>query len=168
NSGHYGLSDTNILMLYLLGVLWVATRRGRGPAILASLLGVAAFDFCFVPPYLTFAVADTQYLVTFAVMLLTALTISTLTDRVRRQAEFARQRERRTAALFELSRRLAASHNLDDILEATLAQVGAGFDGDLAIMTPAAGSLNLVARAAHGQPLVDDAKEASVAQWVFE
>lgn len=167
-SGHYGLSDTNILMLYLLGVLWVATRRGRGPAILASLLGVAAFDFCFVPPYLTFAVADTQYLVTFAVMLLTALTISTLTDRVRRQAEFARQRERRTAALFELSRRLAASHSLDDILEATLGQVGAGFEGDLAIMTPATGRPNLFTRAMRGEPLVDDAKEASVAQWAFE
>src|SRR5436309_755722 len=89
-ANHHALSNTNVLMLYLLGVLWVATRHGRGPAILASLLGVAAFDFCFVPPYLTFAVADTQYLVTFAVMLLTALTISTLTDRVRRQAEFAR------------------------------------------------------------------------------
>ena len=168
NSGHYGLSDSNILMLYLLGVLWVATRRGRGPAILASLLGVAAFDLCFVPPYLTFAVADTQYLVTFAVMLLTALTISTLTDRVRRQAEFARQRERRTAALFELSRRLAASHSFDDILEATLGQVSAGFEGDLAIMTPESGGQKLITRATKGDALVDDAKEASVAQWVFE
>src|SRR5437763_17091581 len=55
-------ANTTVLMLYLLGVLWVASRHGRGHAILAAVWGVAAFDFCFVPPYLTFAVADTQYL----------------------------------------------------------------------------------------------------------
>jgi two-component system sensor histidine kinase KdpD len=166
-SGHYDLSDTNILMLYLLGVLWVATRHGRGPAILASLLGVAAFDFCFVVPYLTFAVADTQYLVTFAVMLLTALTISTLTDRVRRQAEFARQRERRTAALFELSRRLTVSQNVEDIFQATLAQVGGVFEGDLAILIPSE-NFALVVRAKTGQRFADGPKESAVAQWVYE
>jgi two-component system sensor histidine kinase KdpD len=52
---------------------------------------VAAFDFCFVQPYLRFTYYDRQYLVTFAVMLLTALVISTLTHRVRMQAEAARQ-----------------------------------------------------------------------------
>jgi len=90
---HFHVADTNVLMLYLLGVLAVAVRYTRGAAILASVLGVAAFDFCFVPPYLTFSVADQQYLVTFAVMLLTALTIGTLTHRVREQAEAARQRQ---------------------------------------------------------------------------
>src|SRR5205823_3732497 len=84
------LANTNVLMLYLLGVLWIATRYSRGAAVFASLLGVAAFDFCFVTPYLTFNVADEQYLVTFAVMLVAALTISTLTHRVRVQSEAAR------------------------------------------------------------------------------
>jgi two-component system sensor histidine kinase KdpD len=94
------VSNTNILMLYLLGVLWVATRHTRGAAVLASVLGVAAFDFCFVPPYLRLAYYDRQYLVTFAVMLLTALVISTLTHRVRMQAEVARQAWERVEAEF--------------------------------------------------------------------
>src|SRR3954447_1246259 len=80
----------NILMLYLLGVLWVATHHSRGAAVLASVLGVLAFDFNFVPPYHTLTVHDQQYLVTFAVMLMTALLISELTHRVRRQSEAAR------------------------------------------------------------------------------
>jgi two-component system sensor histidine kinase KdpD len=84
-------ANTNVLMLYLLGVLWVATRYTRGPAVLASILGVAAFDVCFVPPYFTFTVNDEQYLATFVVMLLTALTISTLTHRARVQSEAARE-----------------------------------------------------------------------------
>src|SRR5215470_9437481 len=63
------LTEANLIMLYLLGVAVVAMRCGRGPAIWTSILSVAAFDFFFVPPYLTFAVADMAYLVTFTVML---------------------------------------------------------------------------------------------------
>ena len=63
----------NMIMVYLLGVIAVAVQFGRGPSILASVLGVLAFDFFFVPPQLTFAVTDTQYLVTFAVMLVDGL-----------------------------------------------------------------------------------------------
>ncbi|HLF27686.1 MAG TPA: DUF4118 domain-containing protein [Anaerolineae bacterium] len=80
---------SNLIMVYLLGVVFVAMRFGRGPSILASILSVAAFDFFFVSPYLTFAVSDTQYLVTFGVMRLTALVISNLTVRIRQQAEAA-------------------------------------------------------------------------------
>src|SRR5690349_15095831 len=81
-----GVADTNILMLYLVGVLWVATHHSRPAAIVASVLGVVAFDFTFVPPYYTLSVHDRQYVVTFAVMLLTALTISTLTHNARARA----------------------------------------------------------------------------------
>jgi two-component system sensor histidine kinase KdpD len=160
------LSNTNVLMLYLLGVVWIATRHGRGPAILASLLGVAAFDFCFVPPYLTFAVADSQYIVTFSVMLVTAVVLSTLADRVRRQAQFARHRERRTAALFDLSRQIAASPNVEGIIEAALKQVGAVFEADVAILLPQ--QANLMVRSQRGAAFANDPKELAVAQWVFD
>src|SRR5256712_5122755 len=102
------LAEANLIMLYLLGVAVVAMRVGRGPALWTSVLSVAAFDFFFVPPYLTFAVADMQYLVTFSVMLFVALVISTLTVRLRQQADAARQRERRTSALYAMSRELAS------------------------------------------------------------
>ena len=74
----------NVAMVYLLAVVVIALRFSRGPAVAASVLGVAAFDFFFVPPRLTFAVADAQYLVTFAIMLVVALVISELTAVVRR------------------------------------------------------------------------------------
>ena len=85
------LDDANVLMLYLLAVLWVATRHSRGAAALASVLAVAAVDFCVVPPYLTFVVANRQYTFTFAAMLVTALVISGLTHRVRARATEARR-----------------------------------------------------------------------------
>ena len=61
----------------------VAMRFGRGPAALAALLNVAAFDFFFVPPRLSFAVSDVQYLVTFAVMLVVGLLVGQLTAGLR-------------------------------------------------------------------------------------
>jgi two-component system sensor histidine kinase KdpD len=94
------LIDANVLMLYLLGVLWVAGHHSRGAAIFASILSVATFDFCFVPPYLTFVVADRQYLFTFAVMLITALTTSNLTLRVRRHADEAKHAWERVESEF--------------------------------------------------------------------
>jgi two-component system sensor histidine kinase KdpD len=59
----------NLIMLYLVGVAWIAARHGRGPAVLASVLSVLAFDFFFVPPPLSFTVADTRHLLTFVIML---------------------------------------------------------------------------------------------------
>jgi two-component system sensor histidine kinase KdpD len=107
------LADTNVLMLYLLGVLWVATRFDRGAAILASVLGVVAFDLCFVPPYFTLNVADQQYLITFGVMLLTALVISTLTHRVRAQSRAASEAWERAEAEFLRNTLLSSvSHDL--------------------------------------------------------
>ncbi|HEY9868824.1 MAG TPA: DUF4118 domain-containing protein [Candidatus Obscuribacterales bacterium] len=101
---------TNLIMIYLLGVVVVATRYGLGPSVLASILSVASFDFFYTHPYLTFVVSDTQYLLTFAVMLLVAIVISTLTTRAREhaaavsQAELQIERERlRNALLSSLS-----------------------------------------------------------------
>jgi two-component system sensor histidine kinase KdpD len=113
------LANSNVLMLYLLGVLWIATRYSRGAAVFASLLGVAAFDVCFVPPYFRFNVADEQYVVTFAVMLVTALTISTLTHRVRVQSEAARAAWERVEAEFLRNTLLSGvSHELRTPLSA--------------------------------------------------
>jgi two-component system sensor histidine kinase KdpD len=67
------VDPANIVMLFLLAVFLVAWLLGRGPALLAAFLAVALFDFFFVLPHFSFAVADAQYLITFAVMLAVAL-----------------------------------------------------------------------------------------------
>jgi two-component system sensor histidine kinase KdpD len=110
---YFHLADTNILMLYLLAVVWIATRYTRGPAILTSVLGVAAFDYLFVRPYYTFTVADQQYLITFTVMLTTALVISALTLRLRAHARQAQEAWERVEAEFLRNTLLSAvSHDL--------------------------------------------------------
>ncbi|MBL9007795.1 MAG: DUF4118 domain-containing protein [Myxococcales bacterium] len=98
---HFELSE--VIMVYLLGIIAVSVGYGRGPALLASTLSVALFDFCFVPPYYTFRVADTRFIFTFAVMFIVGLVISRLSGEVKRQAERALRAEKealRCAARF--------------------------------------------------------------------
>ena len=97
----------NIVMVFLLSVVGVAVWNGRGPAVLAAFVNVAAFDFFFVPPQGTFAVSDVQYLLTFAVMLIVGLVTGQLTAGLRFQASVATHRETRSRALFEAARDLS-------------------------------------------------------------
>lgn len=93
------LALTNLVMIYLLSIAWVAYRHGFKESFLAALLSVLAVNFFFVPPRWTFAVADFEYVVTFAVMLIVSLLISTLAARSKAQSERALDRERRTTML---------------------------------------------------------------------
>lgn len=102
------VAEANIVMVFLAAVAWVAFRHGRGPAVWTSVLSVLVYDVFFVPPYYSLTVADTQYLLTFAVMLSIGLLISTLTARLRTQLELGRQRERRTLALHRLGKQLSS------------------------------------------------------------
>ncbi len=114
----FDISPTNLVMVYLLAVVLSAVYFGRGPAILASFLSVLVFDFFFVPPYMTLAVSDTEYLLTFAGLLTVGWVISYLTARAREQAESAQRREADTATLYALSRDLAAADGMDAVLKA--------------------------------------------------
>jgi len=116
------LELSNIVMLFLLAVVGVALRFGRGPAVLAAFLGVGLFDFFFVLPRFSFAVSDVQYLLTFAVMLVVALVVGQLTAGLKVQAEAATEREHRVRSLYDMSRDLSAALMADQV-----ADIGARF-----------------------------------------
>jgi two-component system, OmpR family, sensor histidine kinase KdpD len=158
---------TNLVMVYLLGATIAALRLGRGPASLTSMVNVAAFDFFFVAPRFTFAVGDLQYVVTFAVMLIVALIIANLVASVRAQTRVAGARERRTALLYEMSRELAATRQLDNIASVAVKHVAETFAGLAVVLIPdAAGRLH------HPRgtptPVALRGADLSVAQWVLD
>jgi two-component system sensor histidine kinase KdpD len=127
---------SNIVMVYLLGVTLAGLRLGRGPSLVTSLLNVAAFDFFFVPPRFTFAIADAQYFVTFAVMLIIALVIANLMASVRQQTRVAGARERRTALLYAMSRELAATRGLSSLALVAVNHVAEVFQCKAVILLP--------------------------------
>ncbi|HBP64792.1 MAG TPA: sensor histidine kinase KdpD, partial [Desulfosporosinus sp.] len=101
------LGIVNISMLFLLPVLLSAARWGRFPAVITAIMGVITFDFFFVLPFFSFTVSDMRYLITFAIFILVAFITGTLSDRLKRQINYSRQRESRVSALFALSRDIA-------------------------------------------------------------
>jgi two-component system sensor histidine kinase KdpD len=166
--GMFGrFNNSNLIMIYLLGVCFVAVRLGRGPSALAACLSVAAFDFCFVPPYLTFAVSDTQYLLTFGVMLLVGFLISTLAVRVRDQAEAARRREQRTQLLYSVSRELAGLGTPEEIARITGRHVNDAVRGPAVLLLPRPDG-TLAVSPPEVKSIATEPREISVAQWVFE
>ena len=158
------ISPTNLVMVYLLVVVIAAIYLGRGPAILASILGVLAFDFLFVTPYFTFAVSDTQYIITFIGLLLVGIVISQLAARASEQAGAARQREAETAELYDLSRDLASAVDIGAILQALHKHLEQTFGRTIAILLPEGPrlSMNIIS-----EGLSLDEEELAVADWVY-
>lgn len=161
------LAESNVVMIYLAGIAFISARLGRGPGIAASIASVLTFDFFFVPPHFTFAVSDTQYFITFAVMLVIALTISNLTSRFREQVVKSRQRERRTEALFRLSRQLAGATGTEFLVAMAWKQLTELFGPDVALFL--ADEKNaLQARAGEKTATALNPTNRIVAQWVHE
>jgi two-component system sensor histidine kinase KdpD len=145
------LDLANIVMLFLLTVLLMAARFGRGPAVLAAFVSVALFDFFFVPPQLSFTVNDAQYLVTFAVMLAVALVTGQLTAGLRQQAEMASLKEQQTRALYEMARELAGALTSQQVSEIVQRFLQMEFDLDAVLLLPdEQGSLRTVSPVAEG------------------
>lgn len=162
---YFALAD--LAMVYLLGVVLAASRSGRGPTLLATLLSVAAFDFFFVPPYYSFAVSDIGYFVTFIVMFVVAFITSRLTLRVREQAEAARLRERRTAAFYHLSRELVREREVERLSDIAVKHISELFSSQVVILVPD-GNGNLVIPITGPGTFALDQREFSVAQWAFD
>jgi two-component system sensor histidine kinase KdpD len=158
---------TNLVMVYLLGATIAALRLGRGPATAAAVANTLAFDFFFVPPRFSFAVANFEYVVTFGVMLAVALIIATLVASVRAQTRVAGARERRTALLYAMSRELAATRSLEDLARVAVKHVAETFAGRAVVLVPdAKGRL----RHPKSSPIVGSllGADLSVAQWVYD
>ena len=155
----------NLVMLYLGSAVVAAVYLGRGPALLTSILGVLAFDFFLVPPYMTFAVSDTQYLITFTGLFLVSLVVSTLTVRTREQAESAIQREAHTSALYTLGRDLTSATDLHQVVDIIISHISQIFGRDVVVFLPENGKLKFYAASPEYCP---DANEMAVASWAFE
>lgn len=160
------INPTNLVMPYLAAVMLVAVWSGRYPAIIASLLSVIAFDVVFVPHYYTLAVADAEYLLTFAGLLAVGIVISTLAARAREQELAARRRERQTAALYELSQKLAAASELNQIAQTVVDHVQTTLGNAAALFLPNNKGEGLIMQASTPGYQLDAADDA-VAHWVF-
>ncbi len=155
----------NLVVVYLLAVVLVAVRYGRGPAALAAFVSVACFDFFFVPPRFSFAVSDVQYVLTFVVMLAVGLIVGQLTAGLRFQARVAMHREERAGALYEIARDLSGAVQIEQVVKISDESIERTFRANAMLLLPdSVGKLRLTPpeRAA---PLPVD---VGIAQWAFD
>src|SRR5688500_18288507 len=87
------LAETDVVLLYLVGITVAAARFGRAASVATAALSVAAFDVFFIPPFFTFAVHDSRHVLTFAMMFVVGLFVSAVAARLRDQERDARARE---------------------------------------------------------------------------
>jgi two-component system sensor histidine kinase KdpD len=159
------LDRSNIVAIYILAVVLVGMRLGRGPAAFAAVLCVSAFDFFFVPPRFSFAVSDVQYLLTFCIMLIVGLIAGQLTAGLRSQARVALHREERAAALYEIARELSSAVQFDQVVKISNESVERTFHASAALLLPDATGRVALASARSGPSLRVD---TAIAQWAFD
>jgi two-component system sensor histidine kinase KdpD len=155
----------NIVAVFILTVVLVGMRLGRGPAALAAVLSVGAFDFFFVPPRFSFAVSDVQYLLTFFVMLAVGLITGQLTAGLRFQARVASHREERAGSLYEVSRKLSGAMQIDEVIKVSQEAVERTFRATAAWLLPAANGLLALRSPVDSAPLAVD---LGIAQWAYD
>jgi two-component system, OmpR family, sensor histidine kinase KdpD len=160
--GAFGYRSVGVL--YLLAVIGLSLRVGRGPVFVAGILAAAVWDFVFIPPRFTFIIGSLDDAMLFAATIGVSLVAGQLTSRVRAQSRNERMREERVTALFHLTRALAAAKTLDDAVFSALRLSDELFDAQtsLALADENGGIVPHFA----GSYVLDE-KERAVAEWVF-
>ncbi|MFZ0004458.1 MAG: sensor histidine kinase KdpD [Methanoregula sp.] len=162
---HAFISPFNQLMFYLLAEVVIAFKRSLKAAIFTAIVGVLAFDFFFVPPYLTFRLSDTQYLPTFLAMIIVGTVISMLVTRAKRHGDAAQVREKETSTLYALSQDLAVAMDAAAIMRAVSQHIREIFQWESVFFIPENGLLVVQAKT---PGLVMDVDDIAVATWAFQ
>jgi two-component system, OmpR family, sensor histidine kinase KdpD len=156
----------DLSMIFLTAVLFSAVTWGLLPSIVASILSVLVYNFFFIAPRYTFTVASPRDLLNLIIFLIVAVLTSKLAARVRDQAEAAKHREARTAALYALSRQIAGAAELADVLRAIVTQVAQMVSANVVALLPEAGQLVLMA--GHPVEIVLTEAERAAATWAWQ
>ncbi len=155
---------TDLTMIYLAGVVFVAARIGMGPSFLASVTSVLSFNYFFTPPYYSLSVYDTHAYVTFTFMLTTSLLVGSLTARQGQNARLAQRGEQETQILYELARGLSAAPDVPAMAEAIATRLNAPYRVSASIWLPSASGLQQ-----YPPPLAAaDLKEMGAVRWVLD
>ena len=124
-----GFSESNIITIYILGVLVTAvSTSGHLYGAANSLLSVLAFNFFFTEPRFTLQADGPSYPVTFLIMLSSSIIASSLASRVKEQARMAAEKSYYTELLLGSSQKLQTIRTEWDCLRLTAEQLSRMFD----------------------------------------
>ncbi len=157
----YATPDT-LTLLYLTGAVIAAARYGIGPALYATALSVAAFNWFYTQPYYTFSFYDPHFYFTFAFMIVTSVIVGSLTARLSLHARMARQGEAETRLLYDLTRGLSSVRGFEAMADTAIRRLGPALSAHVRIWTGEGAQSRLFA--IDDQPV--ELKEQSAVEWV--
>lgn len=162
---YIGYQSVSFILLFVVSILSIF--MGIGPITLASSLSAFIWNFFFIPPKFTIDIDKTEDALMFGMFFIIALVNGVLTSRVRRQERLTRDREERTNALYQLTKGLANSNNIDELIETTVNNIKVNFGLDVIIILQD-GNNHLTEYSK--DPLLKNLtlEEVGVAEWVFK
>jgi two-component system sensor histidine kinase KdpD len=156
----------SVALIYLLGVVVLALFVERGPTLFAATLSALSWDFFFLAPIANLRIANAEDAILFGMYFVVALVLGQLTARIRAQERIERDRERRSTALYHLTRELAEATDLDELAGNAVRQMERAFSAQVAMLLPDAGATGFSSHPASSYDIAGP--EQPVAQWVFE
>ncbi len=169
----FGFSEANIITVFILGVLINAVMTVSPVySAVSSLASVLAFNYFFIEPKFSFHTYETEYLVTFAIMLVSSLITVSLANRLKENARQSSREAFRAKVLFDTNQLLQKAESADDVIRITARQVITLLDRDVVIYPQADGELSdgIRLNASHfdAPAPVPDENEAEIARWVLQ
>ena len=168
----FGFSEANIITVFILGVLLISVVTVSPLySVVSSLASVLLFNYFFIEPRFSFHTYETEYAVTFAIMLASALITGTLANKLKASARQAAHEAFRARVLFDTNQLLQKAGDADSVIRITAGQVITLLDREVTVYRPdssgqlGAGSLFDTGQTA-GRPLAED-PERETAEWAF-
>jgi two-component system sensor histidine kinase KdpD len=153
------LGPRSVALIYLIGVVGLALRLGRGPVYLSAALSALLWNFLFLPPRFTLYIHNIEDMIMFGMYFVVALAMGQLIARIRAKERMDRRREERATALYLLTLELGDAASWDDIERAVVGNVDRVFRAGAALLLPD------VESRLYG-PFSE--KEISTGQWAFD
>ena len=147
--------------VFLLTVLIISLFVSMGPILFAAAVSVLLWDYFFIPPQMTFVIAEKEDFIMCGMYFVAAITTGVLTNRIRRRERLLRSREERTTLLYEIVSDIVRASNRSEFIQSISDRVGRLLDGQCAVLSAAKGVLH--PDAAKTFPLALDEKEMAVA-----
>jgi two-component system sensor histidine kinase KdpD len=155
----------NLSMIFMLAVLFTAMNFGIWPAIYASLLSFAAYNFFFIPPLYNFTIAEPFELLALVIFLVVAVVSSAMAGRVREQARIAANRMRAMRRLYEFTRRMSGLATQDALAEGAASEIHIGLARPTVVLLAQGDDLTLTAAWPPEDTL--DAAAMTAARWAY-
>ncbi len=160
---------TDVAMLYLLPIIYAGARTDTWISVATAITSVLLFDFLFVPPFYNITVEDAHYVFTFAILLVVGVTISSISNRLRKKKKETEAALDQTRVMYELSTELTAVSNVDEFSRIIVSVIADATGNDAVLYLPDGGDkLALMAASNPQGRLATDKNEGGVAGWVFE